>query len=288
MSFIIKELTEFKHFREFIKIQEKIFKLKDIDKISPALLNMFARRNPPIGIVLGAFEKNENKESLIGFLLSTASMKNDSIYNILMGVLPEFQAKNLGIKLILSLRNLAIDRGIKYFYFLYEPLDGNLAYLYISKIGCYGINYEKSAFELFENNISEKDIPIDKILTRWDIQSFRVEKRLSKKHKKQSFKKILKKYPLVTEDNLIYRGKILIEIPGYFLKLKNENPEKALNWRIKTRRILGEYINNRGFYITDFYSIRESKGRKNYYLLEKIKNMKNDCGNLNKEKKKDK
>lgn len=65
-------------------------------------------------------------------------------------------------------------------------------------------------------------------------------------------------------------SKVLVEIPENFVQLKSTDVKNALKWRITTRNIFIEYLNNRNYIISDCYSIKVDNKHKTYYLLEKL------------------
>jgi predicted GNAT superfamily acetyltransferase len=81
----------------------------------------------------------------------------------------------------------------------------------------------------------------------------------------------MEEYPVATADNFPEADAVLVQIPSDLQKLKKTNLDKALEFRMNTRKIFDEYINNRGFAATELFSERIDGERMNYYLLEKMK-----------------
>jgi len=100
------------------------------------------------------------------------------------------------------------------------------------------------------------------------LESPRTHKKLKGTFPRQKLEDVLSKYPIVGENNLENSEIILLKIPENFIALKKTNFEEALNWRLKTRKIFDEYINKKGYWITEFYSQKKDGKRQNYYLLE--------------------
>lgn len=265
-----RELKSFTEFRECISLQKKIFGVSEIDTFPPLILYVFARESPPVGIVIGAFDKSPREEKLVGVFFGTAMLRENAYYGLVGGVLPEYQGQNIGTELFRKLREIALSRNVQYFYWSYEPLEGNLAHTNYNKLGHLGIKYDESAYELTDDAPPDKNIPIDKILIKWELDSQRVrEKKAGTYRGKIEIEKALSKYPVIDENNFTDSNMVLVEIPENFIALKKTSFEKALYWRLSTRKIFNEYINKRGYWITEFYSQKKEGERHNYYLLEK-------------------
>jgi predicted GNAT superfamily acetyltransferase len=174
-------------------------------------------------------------------------------------------------------RELASSRNIKYMYGNYDPLEGNLGHTYYNKLGFWGIRYQESAYELAAHDHPASDIPIDKVVVKWELDSQRTCEKLEGTYRgKRKMAEILTKQPVVNENNFEDSETVLVKIPEDFVSLKKMNPGEALNWRLNTRKIFKEYINNRGYWITEFYSEKKDGRRHNYYLLEKKRILNSD------------
>lgn len=272
MNIEIKELSEFAHFSECLVLQEKIFGLSDQDKIPPPYIGMLARKRLPIGLALGAFERQNDSERMVGFSFNTATFIPGSIYCILVGVLPEYQGHGIALELFKKLRETALKKSIRHFYCIFDVLGGAQGNFYFNKIGLAGVAYESEPFELADQNSKgmKRKVPVDVIYLQGDLESVRIHEKLTGSYRGKPFSKVLSQYPVVTGECLKDESDaIILEIPGDFQTLRKQNPHEAISWRMRTRKILDEYINNRRFWITEFYSEENENGRRNYYLLEK-------------------
>ncbi len=259
-----RELSGFKEFEECYELQKKVLGVADKDVLPPVFLNLLTRKFPRTGFALGAFTNENNKNVLIGFFLNIAGVEEKNIYGVILGNKPEYRKKDVGYKLLMNLRENALMHKIKKWYGIYESLEGNLGNLYINKFGMKGIKYEPEAYELPGINI-----PIDKVLIRWDLDSERVHQKIKGIYKKKNLEELLKEYPVATTKKIESSNKLLIQIPDDFLKLKQMDEQKALEWRMETRMLFTEYINKKNYTITEFYTRIINNKRENYYLLEK-------------------
>jgi predicted GNAT superfamily acetyltransferase len=264
-----KELTSNEQFRQCVDLQREVFGLKDVDIFSPLAFNLLTMKELPAGLTLGAFADSNGKENLVGFLLTSATFFPNSLYGMIIGINPKYQNQKVGFKLKEKLREVALGRQITSLYGIFDPLEGNLGNVYLNKFGYWGIKYEQDAYELNEDCSQNERLPTDKVLFRWDMNSARTTEKTAGTYRKRPLNEVLSRYPLVKEDRFSDSEAILVEIPGNFMELKKQDIKEALKWRLQTREIFDEYINNRGFWITEFYSEMTNGKRRNYYLLEK-------------------
>ena len=265
MNIEVKELTDFKHYKECLKLQGEIFGLKDADKIPSPVLSMLNRRAIPMGIVLGGFIQENGREKMVGYMVNVATLKVDSIYCMMIGVLPQYHNLNIGFRLISHLSEIALEKNIRHFYCIYELLEGRLGKFYFDKIGLSGVKYEVAAFEL----AGKKELPLDAFLVYGDFASDRLKKRLSETPVSRPNKEIPLNCPIVGEDRFVDAESVLVEIPEDFQALKQFDMDTAIRWRLSTRNIFDEYINRRDYYVADFFTKKENAKRSNYYMLKK-------------------
>lgn len=265
MEVVYREIFSQDELNKCIDIQRSAFRLSDIDIISPALLKMYSRKVHPLGILIGCFKKNGSSEELIGFILSVGDLKKKSIYTALLGVLPEHQNKLYGIKLILKLREVALQRGIKKIYGIFDPLEANLGKLYLG-VGVIIYKYLENVYELSE---STNDIVTDKVLFEWKLTD-KTKLRRIKEGKKYLFNELIKKYPLVSKkSDIIKSKKILVEIPSAYKEISDNNIEKAKTLRNNSRAVFNELLNEKCYIIKDSLTGVIDKERKTYYIFEK-------------------
>jgi predicted GNAT superfamily acetyltransferase len=264
-----RELKSFDEFRECVSLQKEIFGVSDIDAFSPLILYIFSRESPSVGILIGAFDNRSGKQKQIGFFLGSAILRENAYWGILGGILPEYNGKSIGTELFRKLRELSLSRKVQNFYWTYDPLEGNLGHTNFNKLGHLGIEYRLSPFEYTRDEPVKNDIPIDNVVIKWELDSRRTCEKIGGTYCKEKIEDVLAKYPLVNEGNLKNDEIVLVEIPDDYAALKSTNFEEAMKWRFNTREIFSEYINNRGYWITEFYTQRENGKRRNFYQLEK-------------------
>lgn len=259
MSIEYRELETEDDFDQCINLQKGIFNFSDVDVVSQLVLRLIARDNPPMGISLGVFKNVNSKSELIGFVLAFATFNEKSVYIVLMGIKPEYQNGVYGYKLLLKFREVAITKCLHTMHCVFEPLESNLARLYCESLGFQGIKYNLDS--------GEHQIPSDKMFVKWEFTSKKVSDKIerSREVKREDIDLSI----LANEKYFPETNKVLIEIPNNFIQLKEINLSIALHWRLSTRKLFNEYINNRGYIVSDCISKKTENGRKTYYMLEK-------------------
>jgi len=266
MSIEYKELTTIQDFDQCIELQRSIFGLTDFELISPLFLKLIFRNNPPIGISLGMFLVSQFEKELVGFIIGFATFIENSIYVTLGGIKTEHQRKGYGYNLFLKFREFSLEKQIGCMYCIFDPLESHLSRLYFSSLGFIGIKYEEEAY-ILSNIDTKKYVPADSLLIRWDFKSESTLKKLSG-FKTPVTQELLQNIPIATDIYMPESPNILVEIPGNFIQMKNDDIESARKWRESTRNIFAEYINNRHYIVSDCYSFNQEDTRKTYYLLE--------------------
>ncbi|MBP7459778.1 MAG: GNAT family N-acetyltransferase, partial [Candidatus Delongbacteria bacterium] len=179
MELFCRELTDYREFRECLKLQDLVFQLSDLDKIPPMMMALFARQSPPIGICIGAFEHTpDGEERLIGLIVGVSTFIPNTLYCMMLGTLPDYQHHGIGILLIRRLREAMIQRNIECLYAVYDPLDAGLGKLYFNLLGVTGIAYEIQSYQTAEL-AGPSAIPVDNLRIEWMIHHPRCVSRFS-------------------------------------------------------------------------------------------------------------
>ena len=260
MKIEYRKLVSPEDFSQCIDLQRSLFGLSDIDIVSPLFLQLIARENPPMGILLGAFNTDEEEEELIGFAVSMATFQRDSMYLTMIGVIPQYRNQGIGINILLKLREAALHIKIAYICWVFEPLERKLAHFYVNNLGAFGVHYHEEIY--YQQKTYEDDhIPMDKILFKWDLKSY-------SSYNRNHSKELLSSYPIASKNNKPDSPSVLVEIPTDFNHLKKEDVTSAKYWRQCTKEIFIYYINHRNYTIYDCITLEENLNKRSFYLLK--------------------
>jgi predicted GNAT superfamily acetyltransferase len=263
MDIEIKELSTFADFEEITSLQEQIWNLPDRDKISTITLRSLTMTYPIMGLILGAFHNNK----MVGFVICLPTREPQTLYGLIMGVLPEYQNSEVGNKLGIKVLEKCVKQGVKKICWTFEPLESQHAHLYINKWGAIAVRFEQNYYQLKDEQNSL--VPMDRFIVDCSLQSKRVTERINKKIKLQTVTEALSLYPVATLMSMPNEKEVLIKIPSNYKYLLKNNSTEAYSCRMETRAIFEEYINNRSYFIASMLS-EEIKGeRQCYYLMEK-------------------
>lgn len=260
-NIIYREFVNESDFCQCTHLQKEIFHLSDTHIISPLFLKLIARNSPPIGISMGVFSTSDEKEELLGFIIGFSTLIEKSIHVVMLGVKPELKNSIYGYKLLVNFREAAIKRDLATMFCVYEPLESNLARLYMSMKGTYGIAYQIESSN--ENCLVE-----DKLMVKWDLKTDSNQENCAQK----LIKELIANPELCPIADSLHRPKdvrVLAEIPENYQALKEENLQEAINWRKNTREILSIYLNQKKYQIIDCITIKTNNQKKSYYLLER-------------------
>ena len=165
----------------------------------------------------------------------------------MLAVKTAYRNFNLGYKLKLAQREAVLAQGINLITWTFDPLQSLNAYFNFTKLGVisdrYVINFYGEEATSFLHQTGT-----DRFWVKWLLTSDRVVQRLKATN------------PVLENPS----DKLLIEIPSDINALQEENPERALEWRERTRR---EFITaiDAGYIVRDFYR----DGEKGIYILGK-------------------
>ncbi len=145
----IRECTTLEELAACVDLQRAVFALPEIE-ISP-VRHFVVTRNAG-GFTLGAFSRSQ----LVGFVLSVpAFLRNEkALYSHMTAVRPDFQGHGVGATLKWAQRKRAIELGIKYVKWTFEPWKARNAYFNLEKLGAivseyhpnfYGVDYSTAA-----------------------------------------------------------------------------------------------------------------------------------------------
>ena len=200
------------------------------------------------GILVGAF--NEGK--LIGYCYGFAGFKKGKAYlcSHMMGIHPAFQSIGIGRMLKEEQRKIAQEIGYDLIQWTFDPLESRNAYLNTSKLNGICSTYLENCYGEMDDGLN-RGLPTDRLQIEWWISSNHVENRWKpdQLHFTVPFEtgKTDLGHPVleVLEDEWdVQLEAFEIPVPQHFQTIKKEDPELALDWRMKIRRIFQQLFAN--------------------------------------------
>ncbi|MCY0859586.1 MAG: hypothetical protein OWQ54_04070 [Sulfolobaceae archaeon] len=268
----VRELKDPQEFYQTINVQKSAWRTNDCcTNVTPPPNLIAAARNG--GLVLGAFDNNR----LIGF--SYAFIGRDSqgyyLYSHQTGVIEEEKYKGVGFQLKLAQMKWAIKQGFDRIKWTFDPLQSLNSYFNISKLGVIVREYHENYYGEMNDGIN-RNLPTDRAVAEWYIKSRRVEMKIEGKLRIKSLSDLKTYFEAIRIDE---KDKVPIDvnpsggdfriiaiaIPRDINKIRDQDPNLALKWRLITRKAFNLYLKGR----IDVEVITEDKDFSYHILINK-------------------
>ncbi|OGO36221.1 MAG: hypothetical protein A2W35_10140 [Chloroflexi bacterium RBG_16_57_11] len=282
----------------------------DDTEIVPGHMLLAAAHNG--GLVVGAYNAGEPEDGvdheelewgaispeapLVGFvfgfpgLYTTPDGPRPKHCSHMLGVQPDHRDQGIGFKLKRAQWQMVRYQGLDRITWTYDPLLSRNAHLNVTRLGAVCNSYIEEAYGEMRDGLNA-GLPSDRFQVDWWIRSQRVNRRLSKRLRRQldlahylAAETTILNPSEIGEDGLpsppaaFQLGEIknvhaeqeqqpllLVEIPADFLRLKAASPALALEWRLHTRYLF-ETLFERGYLVTDFVHLPGTYARSFYVL----------------------
>ena len=284
----IRSINEFPDVKQVENVQIETWGIPERDVIPARLLHALQHNG---ACLIGAFDGSD----LIGFVfgsLGTVENLKDRIdqvaaarlqmYSVTMGVLPSYQHRGLGFRLKLAQREFAIRIGVRLITWTYDPLESRNGYFNIRKLGAISHRY----FRDFHGPMSgiNLGLPSDRFYVDWWVTSNRVQSRVSSSRGPLNLEAYTSGGAIIINEAIRERGKLpqpqkeyiytdtriaLVEIPVNFQKIKREDMDLAIAWRLHLRDLAESHFKS-GYVVTDFVRHESDDGTfRSFYVLTK-------------------
>lgn len=239
------------------------------------------------GHILGAYDGHELIGFVIGFVGTDIdvddndarpAMANLLIMSKRMLVLPAYRGRNIGYRLKMAQRDIAMKQAIRLVTWTVDPLLAANAHLNIRKLGAVIQRFSANYFGLDENH----SLRADRLIVDWWVSHRRVAERAAGRGSKLSLRQYLDvRAPIVNRadasgDWLRPRPMTavpgssfaLVEIPAEFRELEVAHRPLADQWRYHIRDVFSKML-SADFVVTDFVSDQFEGRKRAFYLLSR-------------------
>ena len=237
------------------------------------------------GHVLGAYDGQE----LVGFVLgfigtdidfedqdARPAMANLLIMSKRMLVLPQYRGQNIGFRLKMAQRDIAMKQAIRLVTWTVDPMLAANAHLNIRKLGGVIQRFSANYFGLTE----PQSLRADRLTVEWWVTHRRVAERAKGKGSQLTLQQVLDvNTPIVNRadasgdwlqpqrmTDVPISTFALVEIPADFLELEASDRSLADKWRYHVRDVFDRIL-EAGYIVTDFVSDEVEGRRRSYFLL---------------------
>ena len=281
-TIIIQPIRKLEQMAEAEPVEIEIWGVPDIEITCAHTLHALVENG---GSLIGAYDKGK----LVGFVLGVPALTNNrtrplaeriKLYSYMAGVLPNYQGQGIGHRLKLAQREDALRQGYQLITWMYDPLESANAHLNIGKLGAVCRTYHRH----FHGNLGgiNAGLPTDRFNVDWWLDSATVQQKTAGEKRPLSLQTLIKQgavilkpaienadgLPTPPEAIAQLNAPSLVEIPGSFRAIKQQDFALAETWRLHTR-CLFETAFAQGFTVTDFVYEQDENGRyHSYYLLD--------------------
>ena len=169
----IREVSGLEELAECVDLQRAVFALPEVE-LSP-VRHLVVTINAG-GFVLGAYSGSE----LIGFVLSVpAFLRGEkAFYSHMTAVRSDFQGHGVGAGLKWAQRQKALNLGVIYIKWTFEPVKARNAYFNLEKLGAFVCEYQENFYGTDYASTAASDEKIglasDRLFAEWHLESPKV------------------------------------------------------------------------------------------------------------------
>lgn len=173
MNIEIRECVTFEDLSACVQLQRDVFGLPDIE-ISP-VRHLIVTKHAG-GFSLGAFVENE----LVGFVLSVSAVLHGekAFYSHMTAVRQDFQSFGIGAKLKWAQREKALEKGVKFIKWTFQPVQARNAFFNLEKLGAIIKHYEPNFYGTDYSTSHGQDgklgLDSDRHFAEWHLESEKV------------------------------------------------------------------------------------------------------------------
>jgi predicted GNAT superfamily acetyltransferase len=270
----LRDLQTLDDFSHAVELQRRVWGREYEDIVPAAIFAVVVKRG---GILVGAFDRG----SLVGFVFSIPGLKNGRVmqWSHMLGVDEKYRRTGLGHKLKVSQRERALAQGLDLIEWTFDPMQAPNAHLNFARLGVVADEYLENIYGE-SGSVLHRGAPTDRFVVSWKIRTPHVVRRIQRDPKLTVRDAALDDVPLVNPTRIqsdwrAFDGpplldctdrRLFVEIPTTFGDMLQHAPDRAREWRTRTREIFMTYF-TRGYRCIDFLLDKEKGfGR---YLLER-------------------
>lgn len=270
----LRDLQTLDDFSYAVELQRRVWGREYEDIVPAAIFAVVVKRG---GILVGAFDRG----TLVGFVFSIPGLKNGRVmqWSHMLGVDEKYRRTGLGHKLKVSQRERALAQGLDLIEWTFDPMQAPNAHLNFARLGVVADEYLENIYGE-SGSVLHRGAPTDRFVVSWKIRTPHVVRRIQRDPKLTVRDAALDDVPIVNPTRIqadwrTFDGpplldctdrRLFVEIPTTFGDMLKHAPDRAREWRTRTREIFTTYF-TRGYRCIDFLLSKEKGfGR---YLLER-------------------
>ena len=221
------------------------------------------------GLVLGAF-LDDGRAVGMSMAFRGKWRNRSCLYSQLTGVDPDFQDRKIGTRLKEVQRDFALSEGdVDLIVWAFDPLHAGNANFNLNRLGATATRYVEDMYGPRTDPLNA-GLPTDRLIVEWEVRARRDFENFPVKN----LPKIISVddssgVELVSDVRTdLVDDRVLMEIPEHIVKLRQESPEAAMDWRSSVRKAFNSYF-SRGYEAVRFTTDRTGKRPRRFYVLER-------------------
>ena len=284
MAFSIHILETAAELQPLEDLQRKVWPGSEIEITPMHILKAVVQAG---GLIIGAFENRQEKETLVGFVLGFPGLYETPDgprlrhYSHMLAVDPAYRNQGIGFSLKRAQWQMVRRQGVDRITWTYDPLLSRNAHLNITLLGGVVSTYLPDFYGPLRDELNA-GLATDRFEVDWWVNSLRVSRRLSKRPRGHFSLPEALAAGAALLNPADFRGQwpepaanlaplpagqafCLVEIPADFQALRSAEPQLAQAWRHHSRHLF-QNVFETGYLITDLI-FQAGNPSRSYYLL---------------------
>lgn len=218
--------------------------------------------------------------NVVGFAYAFPALRHGQVHyhSDLLAVLPDHQARGLGVRLKWAQRDEVLRRGVQRVTWTYDPMQARNANLNLRRLGARALEFVEDFYGITSSALHH-GLPTDRLVIQWDLEAPEVQ-RLSQEGEpprtvatpdlpRINDVKWQAGWALPSDPQLdLDAPELLLEIPPDWDVLCKSAPRQAESWHTKVRLALRTYM-GRGYVVAGFAPSEERGRRRPLYILRR-------------------
>lgn len=265
----IRILHEVEDLRRVEALQMEIWGMPPLDVVPVHQLKAASGAG---GAVIGALDADG---TLVGFCYGFAAWRDGRplFYSHMAGVKAAYQLQDIGFRLKMAQRDVALAMGYDHAVWTYDPLQSVNARFNLHKLGATAQRYYVNYYGAMSDELNE-GIDSDRFEVDWALRSSRVAAAAAGQPPERSWERaprVLEAVPWMaglgpSDPTLgVDLPAVRVEIPTDYPAVRQRDRELARAWRVATREVLLHYL-ERGYRAVDFVLAAGERLRGDYIL----------------------
>jgi predicted GNAT superfamily acetyltransferase len=216
----------------------------DLRSLVPA--HMFYLITSTGGILLGAYAGGK----LIGFVAGLLGRREGRLYHAshMLGIHPDYQGGGVGAALKWRQRERVLEQGLELMTWTFDPLQARNAHFNLHKLGAVSRTYRENQYGEMSDSLN-RGLPSDRLYVDWWLRDLPPSRPALRETVQ-----ILSDHGGKPTLSLVADAlgtPLLVEVPKDVQRLKREDAETALAWRLAARQALS-WAFSHGYAVRDF------------------------------------